>query len=228
VAVSWNGPNSTFHDLNCNFKCDAPASSIVHDQGELAAVLHHVGSKCPAPPPPPPPPAPAGWQPPDWAAKYATGALLNSSAADKSAQVGNGYIGFFVGGGTEYIAGFYTGELTATGKHCTKICGKCTSHRAPVPSVLTTAQVGTIDGTVAVASAAAIDLDVHAYLTAIPSATTKFWCQQRLYAHRARAHLLVLEVTCTNPTSKPVAISISGGTGTSLCFCFCFCSCPLP
>ena len=214
VALSWNGPDSFFHDNVCNFKCNAPKESVVSNKGEVAAILHPGKNACGTPPPPPPPQQP-GWNPPGWAAGYADGSLLNSTASDNSAQVGNGYVAFFVQAGSEFVAGVFTGKLT----------NRATSHRASIPSVLTvtsiTAATGSSINSTIAATATAIDLENDAYVTAFAAASASastetqqpaafVSCEQKLYAHRARAHLLVLEVTCSNPTDGAVVVSLDG------------------
>lgn len=74
--------------------------------------------------------------------------------------------------------------------------------------------------TVSTASASAIDLENNAYMKAFPIPSTSVvgagaavytaYCEQKLYAHRARAHLLVMEVRCTNPTSSAITVTLVG------------------
>lgn len=89
---------------------------------------------------PPSPPKPAGFVPAGWPERLAAGNLLNSTLADKSAQVGNGYLAFFVGGGTECVAGLFNGRLSYP-LHTT-------SHRPNIPSGLTSSFVSAIGGQV--------------------------------------------------------------------------------
>eukprot|EP00039_Didymoeca_costata_P003218 m.66144 g.66144 ORF g.66144 m.66144 type:complete len:243 (-) comp11784_c0_seq2:1886-2614(-) len=179
VAVSWNGPLSSYHDNNCNFKCGTGLPPYDHDKGEQAVVVRPGQNTCKTPgPPAPPAPIPISWH-----HQYDLGNLLYSSQSDKEAAIGNGYFSFLVGAGLEHIAGVFNGMLSYK-QHTTSV-------RADIPSPLTDIRV-LINGSELDKSRlpAALVLSNNAYLALYPLETDNdtnvfTGCVLQMYAHRA-------------------------------------------
>eukprot|EP00040_Diaphanoeca_grandis_P037209 m.241379 g.241379 ORF g.241379 m.241379 type:complete len:829 (-) comp33773_c2_seq1:1694-4180(-) len=202
VCASWNGPDSFYHDNTCNLHCSTAGKKS--DKGEIGVIVRPQATMCKTPSPPTPPVA--GLTPPGWKERFDQGQLLISSVSDQGAQIGNGYSAFFIGQGYECISGLFNGHLSYT-MHTT-------SHRAKVPSVLTTAKISSMNSMNLPQTAAALDLEQGVYMVAAPSGVdgdnVTSWCISRLYAHRALAHLLVFEVTCNNTLgNKSLVVDIA-------------------
>jgi hypothetical protein len=203
-AASWNGPLSHFKDMNCNLHCDI---TLTPRTGEVAVIVRGE-SMCGAAPPPPTPPPPKVTScegvPADWAAGCHAQDLL--FAADESKvqdnirpEVGNGFLASVVGapgsvGKHLFVAGVFNG--CGDKSHCKTN----PSHRAAVPPPLPMSGAG-------VDSMAALDLRHGAYIRRYPDST-----QLKIYAHRRRKSLLVVEVSRLSGASR-APVHLTGGMG---------------
>ena len=200
AAASWNGPLSHFKDKNCNLHCDV---TLTPSKGEVAVVVRGK-SMCGVPPPPPPPKVTScEGAPADWAADCHAQDLLFAADDGKvqdnvRPEVGNGFLASVVGapgsvGKELFVAGVFNG--CGDKAHCKTN----PSHRAAVPPPLPmSAGLG---------SMAALDLRRAAYIRRYPDST-----QLKMYAHRRRKSLLVVEVSKLSGDSSSV-VHLTGGMG---------------
>jgi hypothetical protein len=116
VAISWNGPKSRYHNLNCNFKCNGAHPS--QDQGESAVVVRKDTATCSLPPPAPTP-VPLPPCPTDWIDKWNAGQLLLAPYDDNTAQIGNGYVSTMA---QVHVHGFVHGPCARAVCVCVCVC----------------------------------------------------------------------------------------------------------
>jgi hypothetical protein len=204
LCSATHGLQPISHLRLCLFMLFSPF--VTRAAGEQAIIVKQGANTCNQPAPPP---KPAAFVPDGWPQRFAAGNLLNSTLADKSAQVGNGYLAFFVGGGTECVAGLFNGRLSYP--------LRTTSHRPNIPSGLTSVFVSSIGGLATDKSSvpAAIDLEASAYLQEYVCgfALLRFIS---LFLNAAAAHVRVraeLSAICCVCTCVCV------------CVCVCVCAC---
>eukprot|EP00911_Craspedida_sp_UC1_P000197 UC1_evm2s153 len=229
-AASWNGPQSAYHDNNCNLHC---SGSLSKDAGETAIIVRKatsdgdggpagdtpgIANLCPRPPAPPPPSPPQApsciGAPDDWSAACKARDLLvvphggGDAAVSLHPEVGNGYLATVVQfpiAAKVFVAGVFSG---CSQKHCRVN----PSHRAALPAPLPVSMGG---GGLHLPTAAALDIRGAAYMRrfARVGSDARAQAQMRFYAHRLRRNLLVLELSAFSPTQNNIRLALHGAAG---------------
>lgn len=184
ASASWNGPESTYKDNNCNLHCrgDNPSKST----GEFGVLINGT-NLCGLPPPP-------HKVPDDWLAAYRHGDLLyttDEAGVKYRPEVGNGFVASVVGSDKLFVAGVFNGHALDP------------SHRAEVPAPLALALDGQVTG-------AALDIRGGNYRRQY-SINAQATAQLRFYAHRSRPSLLVADLSVDSNLGSSVTVQISGG-----------------
>lgn len=95
MCVSWNGPDSRYKNLNCNYHCSAEGKrsdkgETAAIKGETAAIIRADKTTCPKPPGPPPRPSrvpPSRFRQPGPPGRRPPTCILRTSSRSWSATV---------------------------------------------------------------------------------------------------------------------------------------------
>ena len=140
--------------------------------------------------------------------------VLYAGPTQAGAQIGNGYVGAFVpisvpgsagppARGIEHVAGVFSGLPRAKGQPQLVTRVKLSAYTA-------TAYIDAIDGVgfKKIATQSGLDMRHSAYLLSYATPGGMVQCHQRVYAHRARMHLVIAEFHCTNKGELPAFFGI--------------------
>ena len=124
-------------------------------------------------------------------------------------SVGNGYIGTVIFSDSVHVSGVFNGKAYPKKKPY-PVYFYQHAHRARIPSTasidFSVVQTG-LKGTVSYA------LDVHEGVFYKRFQAEKLVIQERIYAHRSRKNLLVVEVAATNKAKREFSLAISSHRG---------------
>jgi hypothetical protein len=192
MCASWNGPDSSIKDLNCNFHCSSEGKRS--DKGEVAAVIR-TGKTCHAPPTPPPSPAPVPVSIPEaWIAREQTANMY--IANNQPMVVGNGYVAAMTHTNTMYVAGVFNGDLTS----------KQEPVRADIPSFWDGFVIESNNRKIPGDFASALDVGISAVYSigGLPGGGS---LETRKYAHRSMPHVVGVDFTFNNSASTTALTS---------------------
>ena len=125
-------------------------------------------------------------------------------------SVANGYIGTVIYSDTVHVSGVFNGKAYPKEKDVYPLYFYQHAHRARIPS--TTSIDFTVEGVQGKTSYA---LDVfegvfYKWLTA-----DRLYVEQRIYAHRSRKNLLIVEISTKNNAGREFMMSLSSNQGAS-------------
>lgn len=125
------------------------------------------------------------------------------------ASVANGYIGTVIYSNAIHISGVFNGKANAKKKPVYPVHFYEHTHRARLPSTCALElQVPDVDGGKDLFALDVLEGVFYRWFTA-----EKFKLEQRIYAHRAKRHLMVVEISVKNQLAKSVIIKIKNNRG---------------
>lgn len=172
VATSWNGPDSRYHDNNCNLKCGSADQLTI--TGEEAVIVRPGENHCHDGPSPP-----AKWK----SAWYKADLLWSAKDNFKSnlaATLGNGYMAVGVTGEPLYVAGVFNGADPP---------GKPITHRAALPNFVN--RLPSFSGSYV--NGSALSLRNGSYTRQYLSNSLDGSLEITMYAHRKHKSIIVAE-----------------------------------
>ena len=123
-------------------------------------------------------------------------------------SVANGYIGTVIYSDAVHVSGVYNGKAYPKKKPIYPVYFRQHTHRARIPS---TASIDfSVPGTQGKSSYA---LDVREGVFYKWFKAKSLTVEQRIYAHRSRKNLLIVEITAKNNAAKEILMSMSSNVG---------------
>lgn len=139
---------------------------------------------------------------------YSRSSLLDSRDGNFMASVANGYVGTVIYSDTVHVSGVFNGPGYAKKHPIYPIYLYQHAHRARVPSTASlNFKVKGISGK----SSYALDVGEGVFYKWFKAANLTV--EQRIYAHRTRKNLLVVEITAKNDAGREFAMSIIPNMG---------------
>lgn len=124
-------------------------------------------------------------------------------------SVGNGYLGTVIYNTSIHVSGVFSGKANPKKKPVYPVYFYQHAHRARIPSTCALElDVPDVDGA---KSSYALDVSEGVFYRWLSA--EKFNLEQRIYAHRSKKHLLVVEISVTNGLGKPVSVKINNNRG---------------
>ena len=141
---------------------------------------------------------------------YSENTVLGSKPGRIMASVGNGYIGSIIDTDTIHVAGIYNGRALPKRWPIYPLYFYEHTHRARIPS--TCAIRFTVVGRSGEESYA-LDVSEGVFYRWFESDDKNMTVEQRIYAHRSRKHLMVVELSVTKSIGEIVTLSLTNNRG---------------
>lgn len=141
---------------------------------------------------------------------YSKNTVTRSRPGRIMASVGNGYVGTIIYTDTMHVAGIYNGKAVSKQWPIYPLNFYEHTHRARIPSTCA------INFTVEDRSgeeAYALDVSEGVFYRWFESDDKRIAVEQRIYAHRSRKHLIVVELSVTKSIGENVTLSLSNNKG---------------
>lgn len=135
--------------------------------------------------------------------------VRDSVAGNFMPSVGNGYIGTVIYSDSIHVSGIFSGKANPKKKPVYPVYFYEHTHRARIPSTCALqVQVPSVHG-----GKDSYALDVRQGVFYRWFKAKNFNVEQRVYAHRSKRHLVVVEISVNNNLGKPVVIKMTNNRG---------------